>query len=89
MIGQATTVARAEFIEDDLKRLIMEDPHGVSMIAEMFGMDPERVIDMLKARVEAGFELTEEQKKIFTVRRKSERGGLPVPQLSADAPLRF
>ncbi len=88
-IGQATVLARAEFIEDDLKRLIMEDPHATSMIAEMFGMDPERVIDMLKARVEAGFELTEEQKKIFHVKKRSERGGLPIPELSGNAPLRF
>lgn len=89
VMGQASVLARAEFIEDDLKRLIMEDPHATSMIAELFGMDPERVIDMLKARVEAGFELTEEQKKIFRVRRKSERGGLPIPELSGNAPLDF
>ena len=88
-VGQATVLAREEFIEDDLKRLTMEDPDAMSMIAEMFGMNPEAVIDMLKARVEAGFELTEEQKKIFRVRRKSERGGLPVPAQNGDAPLRF
>jgi hypothetical protein len=89
VVGQATVLARAEFIEDDLKRLIMGDPDATSMIAEMFGMNPESVVDMLKAQAEAGFELTDEQKKIFRVRRKSERGGLPVPALSGDAPLRF
>jgi 3-dehydroquinate dehydratase len=88
-VGQATTLAREEFIEDDLKRLTMEDPDAMSMIAEMFGMNPEAVVEMLKARVEAGFELTAEQKKIFTVRRKSERGGLPVPAQAGGAPLRF
>jgi hypothetical protein len=88
-VGRATVLAREEFIEDDLKRLTMEDPDAMSMIAEMFGMDPERVVDMLKARVEAGFELTDEQKKIFRVRRKSEKGGLPVPAQSGGAPLRF
>ncbi|MCH7510835.1 MAG: hypothetical protein IIB19_00550 [Chloroflexi bacterium] len=40
VIGQATVLAREEFIEDDLKRLTMEDPDAMSMIAEMFGMDP-------------------------------------------------
>lgn len=87
-IGQATTLARAEFIEDDLKRLILEDPDATSMVAEMFGMDPERVVDMLKARVEAGMELSEEEKQMFTVRRKATRRGLPVPQ-QAGGGLRF
>jgi len=87
-VGQATVVARAEFIEDDLKRLILGDPEASSMVAEMFGMNPEAVVDMLKARVEAGFEMTEEEKEIFRVRRKAERPGLPVPERS-DAPLRF
>ncbi len=89
VMGQADVLAREEFIEDDLKRLIMEDPHATSMIAELFGMNPERVIDQLKARAAAGFELSEEEAKIFRVKKKSERGGLPVPPLSSDAPLRF
>lgn len=87
-VGQATTLARAEFIEDDLKRLILEDPDATSMVAEMFGMNPEAVVDMLKARAEAGFEMTDEQKEIFRVRRKAERAGLPAPE-RRDAPLRF
>jgi hypothetical protein len=88
VVGQATVLARAEFIEDDLKRLILGDPDAASMVAEMFGMNPEAVVDMLKAQAEAGFEMTDEQKKIFRVRRKAERAGLPAPQRS-DAPLRF
>jgi len=59
------------------------------MTAEMFGMDPARVIDMLKQRVEAGFELSEEEKQLFTVRRKAKRPGLPVPQPAGGGQLRF
>ncbi len=89
VVGQATTLAREEFIHDDLKRLVMEDPDSMSMIAEMFGMNPEAVVDMLKARAEAGFELSAEEAKIFRVRRKAERPGLPVPGPEGGAPLRF
>ncbi len=89
VIGQATTLAREEFIHEDLKRLVMEDPDSMSMIAEMFGMNPERVVDMLRARSEAGFALSEEEAKIFRVRRKAERPGLPVPGPEGGAPLRF
>lgn len=89
VVGQATVLAREEFIEDDLKRLILEDPDATSMVAEMFGMQPEAVVDMLKARAEAGFALSAEEAKIFKVRRQSERGGLPTPELSGGAPLRF
>ena len=88
-VGQATVLARAEFIEDDLKRLILEDPDATTMVAEMFGMQPEAVVDMLKARAEAGFALSAEEAKIFKVRRQSERGGLPTPELQRGAPLRF
>lgn len=89
VVGQATVLARAEFIEDDLKRLILEDPDATSMVAEMFGMNPEAVVDMLKAQADAGFELSKEQSKIFRVKRRSERGGLPAPAPTGGAPLRF
>jgi hypothetical protein len=90
VVGAATTLARAEFIEEDLKRLILEDPDATSQVAEMFGLAPERVIDMLRARVEAGIELSEEERGLFTVKGKAQRRGLPVPESRGGSPqLRF
>lgn len=90
VVGAATTLARAEFIDEDLKRLILEDPDATSQVAEMFGLAPERVIDMLRARVDAGMELSEEEKSVFTVKGKARRRGLPVPESRGGSPqLRF
>lgn len=90
VVGAATTIARAKFIDEDLKRLILADPDATSQVAEMFGLAPERVVDMLRARVEAGIELSEEEKRVFTVKGKAQRRGLPVPPSRGGSPqLRF
>lgn len=92
VIGEATSVARAEFIEEDLGRLVTQDPDATSQVVKMFGMRPLDVIALLKEQSRAGIEMTEEQSQLFRVRKQAQRPGLPVPRPQSRGgtpPLRF